>query len=174
MSQRNNDEPRLGSGFSSSVEYDGQRYLVQTQCSTRDAPVIESLVFRNGRVLVRITSSYKDVAHQFGFTEDDGRHLVELQHADLVRKIRHGMLRGDDATAAASEEPRLLDVEGSAVDPAEIDDPSVQELLRDLGAEVDRIAPPPSIAERGERASNPPRRAEDSTHADSERERSRN
>jgi hypothetical protein len=154
----------MGSGFSSSVEYEGRRYHLQTQCSARGDPVIESLVFRDGRVLVRFTSSYGDVAQRHGFTEDDGRHLAELQHADLVRKIRHGMLRDDDDTAASSEEPRLLDSEGIVVDPTEVDDPAVQELLRDLGVAIDGVVPPPS---------NPPPLAQNSIRAESERKRSK-
>ena len=157
MSQQNGGQPGSGDGFSSAVEYQGQSFHVQTQYSTRDAPVIESLVFRDGRVLVRITSSYGDVASQLGFTEDDGRHLLELQHADLIRKIRHGMLRGDDV-AATSEEPKLVDVEGRVVDPSEVDDPSVQELLSDLGVAVDRIAPPPASKPTPTRSTPRPRR----------------
>lgn len=147
MSQQRGGEASGGSGFNTAVEYEGQRYHVQTQCSTRDAPVIESLVFQDGRTLVRITSSYGDVADRLGFTEDDGRHLLELQHADLIRKIRHGMLRSD-AAVASPEDARLLDVEGRAIDPAEIEDPSVQELLRELGHTVDKIATPPQTVER--------------------------
>ena len=151
MPRREGGDPGSGSGFSSSVDYQGQCYHVQTQCSTRDAPVIESLVFQGGRVLMRITSSYGDVAHRLGFTEDDGRHLLELQHVDLIHKIRRGMLWNDDA-ADCSEEPRLLDTEGRVVDPAELDDPSVHQLIRDLGVAVDGITPPPPAAERPEPA----------------------
>jgi len=147
VSQQNGGHPGIDDGFVSSVEYKGQSYHVQTQCSTRDAPVVESLVFRGGEVLVRVTSSYAEVADQVGFTEDDGKHLLELQHADLVRKIRHGMLRNDDTTVP-SEEAGHPDVEGMTVDPAEIDDAAVRELIQDLGEKVGKIAAPRPVEER--------------------------
>jgi hypothetical protein len=75
------------------------------------------------------------------------------------------MLRGDDATAATSEEPRLIDNEGIVVDPSAVDDPSVRELLRDLGVAIDGVVPPP--------ASNPLPRAETGIHADTERKGSK-
>lgn len=155
LSRQPSGEPNIGNGLNTVVEYEGQRYHVQTQFSTRDAPVIESLVFQDGRVLVRITSSHGDVADRLGFTVDDGRHLLELQHADIIHKIRRGMLSGDDAPAS-SEGPQLRDVEGNVVDPAECDDPSVQQLLRDLGVAIDGTSPPTPATEHREPAQHPP------------------
>jgi hypothetical protein len=145
--QQQSSDLSIESGFSSWVEYEGQRFLVQTQCFTRDAPVIESMVFKDGEVIVRITSSQGEVVSQLGFTKDDGRHILELQHADLVRKIRNGLLRDDDA-ASPSELPRPGDGEGIVTDPADIDDPAVKQLLSDLGVAVDRISSPPPVDER--------------------------
>ena len=104
---RTRESEKIENGVNSSVAYGGREYHVQTQCSARDAPVIESLVFHGGETLVRITSSYEDVASRLGFTGDDGRHLLDLQHADLIHKIHHGMLRDDDSVAidAARPEP---------------------------------------------------------------------
>ena len=147
MSQQQRSELSIESGFISSVEYEGRHFDVQTQCPTQDAPVIESLVFQDGEVIVRVTSSYSEVANQLGFTNDDGRHLLELQHADLVRKIRNGMLRDGDA-ASPSELPRLGDGEGIVTNPAEIDDPAVKQLLSDLGVAIDRTSSPPPVDER--------------------------
>lgn len=143
------DAQPLEGGLNTAVEYGDRTYHVQTQCSMREAPVIESLIYFGGQTLVRFTSSYEDIAEQFGFNGDDGRHLLQLQHDDLIRKVRHGLLRGYDdepaepgaATApaerAAGEEPRLVDADGITVDPAEVDDPSVHELLRELGVAID-------------------------------------
>jgi hypothetical protein len=154
VSQGQRSELSIESGFISSVEYEGQRFDIQTQSPAPDAPVIESLVFQDGEVVVRVTSSYREVASQLGFTNDDGRHLLELQHADLVRKIRNGMLRDDDA-ASPSESPRLGDGEGIVTDPAEIDDPAVKQLLSDLGVAIDRASSPPPADERREPDSPP-------------------
>ena len=96
-------------------------------------------------MLVRITASYDDMARSLGFNGDDGRHLLELQHADLVRKIRHGMLREDrPAEPAPDAAPRFVDASGAYVDPAGIDDPGVRELLNDLGAKIDEARHPES------------------------------
>jgi hypothetical protein len=158
------DEPTIDSGFSAEVDCDGHRYLVQTQCSMRDAPVIESLVYRGGEVLVRITATYGDVAERLGFTGDDGRYLLEQQHADLVRKIRHGMLREDGPPARAARSDggalQFLDAEGRTVGPTEIDDPAVHELLRQLGVAVDGAEPvrPTAVRASRRRARRTPRR----------------
>ena len=73
------DDPGIDAGRNAVVEADGVRYFVQTQCSLRDVPVIESLVFRGGEVLVRVTASWGDVARRCGFTNEDGRHLLDAQ-----------------------------------------------------------------------------------------------
>ena len=132
-------ESGIENGLNSEVECGGQRYHVQTQCTTRGAPVIESLAFRGGETLVRITASYDEVAQRLGFNGDDARHLLELQHADLVQKIRHGMLRDDESTETPpqDETPHFIDASGAKVDRDQIDDPAVCELLRELGVAID-------------------------------------
>jgi hypothetical protein len=147
VSQQKNSELSIEKGFISSVEYEGQRFDVQTQCPTPDAPVIESLVFQDGEVIVRVTASYGQVASELGFTQDDGHHLLESQHDNLIRKIRHGMLQDGDA-ASPSELPRLGDGVGIVTDPAEIDDPAVKQLMSDLGVAIDRLSSPPPVDER--------------------------
>ena len=142
MVDRTDDKQTIESGLNSSVRYRGRRYEVQTQCSERDAPVIETLIFHGGQTLVRITASYDDVASRLGFTGADGRYLVELQHTDLIRKIRRGMLRGDEADAPPpydEEGARLVDGDGVVVDPVQVDDPAVLELLRELGVAIDDV-----------------------------------
>jgi hypothetical protein len=156
VSRQPRSELSIESGFVSSVEYEGQHFDVQTQCPRPDAPVIESLVFQDGEVIVRITSSYGEVASKLGFTDDDGHHLLEMQHADLVRKIRNGMLRDDDA-APPSGLPQLGDGEGIVTDPSEIDDPAVKQLISDLGVAIDRAPSPPPVEE--EREPEPPQSA---------------
>lgn len=103
-----NGHPRLESGLNTTVEHRGQAFHVQTQSSHRGGPVVESMVYRGGQVLVRMTASYDDVARRLGFNGDDARHLLELQHGDLIRKIRHGMLDDDDAAGGEPVRPAAL------------------------------------------------------------------
>jgi len=151
------------SGLNSAVDYGGKSYHVQTQFSTRDAPVIESLVFNSGQTLVRITSSYAEIAEKLGFTGEDGQHLLEHQHADLIRKIRHGMLgSGDEAQASAAEEdgpPRLIDQSGAVVDLNDVDEPAVKQLLADLGVAIDAAVPEIEVAEPPARPIERPQRS---------------
>ena len=42
MPGQQDDDSKLSDGLNTSVDYEGRRYHVQTQCSTREAPVIES------------------------------------------------------------------------------------------------------------------------------------
>ncbi len=143
--QRIEDRSAIESGLNSEVECGGRCYHVQTQCSNRGAPVIESLAFQGGETLVRITASYEEVAQRLGFNGDDARHLLELQHADLIRKIRHGMLRDEEPaeTPPFDKTPFFVDASGARVDPDQIDDPAVCELLRELGVAVDEARPEP-------------------------------
>ena len=140
MSRR--DLSAQSSGLNTAVQHGGSEYHVQTQFSVRDAPVIESLVYSAGQTLVRMTSSYAEVAEKAGFTGDDGRHLLELQHDELIRKIRHGMLGdGEPQRAPEDETPRLIDASGQTVALDEVAEPAVQELLQELGVAIDEAAP---------------------------------
>ena len=150
MAQRVGHAAGIESGLNSEVECDGRHYHVQTQCSTRGAPVIESLAYQGGETLVRITASYDEVAQRLGFNGDDAKHLLELQHADLVQKIRHGMLRDDEPaeTPPEDETPYFIDASGARVDPDQIDEPAVCELLRELGVAIDEARQEPAQPER--------------------------
>lgn len=154
-------EPGIEAGLNSEVADGGAVYHVQTQCSRRDAPVVESLVYRGGQVLVRMTASFAEIAARHGFTPEDGRRLLEAQHADLLRKIRCGMLREGDAPRGADRVPRsrpAAERPGRAAASPDVraaldavDDPDVRALLRELGADLDRAGIPPSRTGRGPR-----------------------
>lgn len=135
----------IEAGLNTTVVYGGQRYHVQTQCSQRGAPVIESLVFLGGQTLVRMTASFDDVAQRLGFNGEDGKHLLELQHDDLIRKIRHGMLRdNDDGVPEETEQaaPSTIELcDDLTLDPSQVEDPEVRELLQKLGVALDQAGP---------------------------------
>ena len=67
----------IETGLNTAVVYLGQEYHVQTQCSHRGVPVIESLVFQEGQTLVRFTSTYGDVAESFGVWLDSESILLD-------------------------------------------------------------------------------------------------
>lgn len=137
----------IQAGLNSEVEHRGKVFHVQTESIDRSAPVVETLVYSGGRILVRMTASLADIAEQANLPCDDVQHALKLQHWGLVRKIQHGLLRDDDAEPPAEPvtEPALTPM--AKVTPADLaacTEPSVRELLDELQrriGEVRRTAP---------------------------------
>ena len=75
-------------GLNSEVEHRGKVFHVQTESIERSAPVVETLVYSGGQILVRMTAALADIAERANLPDDDVRHALKLQHWGLVRKIQ--------------------------------------------------------------------------------------
>jgi len=115
----------IQAGLNSEVEHRGQVFHVQTESIQRSAPVVETLIYSGGEILVRMTASLADVAERATLSGDDVRHALERQHWSLVRKVRHGMLGGDGPAAPA--------------DLAECAEPTVRQLLDELKQRIEEV-----------------------------------
>jgi hypothetical protein len=90
-------------GLSSNVERRGRVFHVQTESFDRDVPVIETRIYSGGEVLVRMTASLAELAERNNLTGDDLWHAVELQHWNLIRKVKLGLLGDEPPEPVASE-----------------------------------------------------------------------
>lgn len=82
----------MSSGFNTDVEHRGRVYHVQTENAKRQGQAVETLIFEQGQILVRMTASWEEVAARANLPETELHQAVEMQHWDLVRKIHRGML----------------------------------------------------------------------------------
>jgi hypothetical protein len=126
-------------GLNSEVEHRGRVFHVQTESIKRKAPVVETLIYSGGEILVRMTASLAELAERSNLSGDDIRHALELQHWNLVRKIQHGML-GEEPPARVVAPPRREKRPSS--DPRELlecNEPSVSELLSELRQRIDEV-----------------------------------
>jgi len=123
-------------GLNTDVERGERVFHVQTEAVKRNEPAVETLIFAGGEVLVRMTVACSDLTAETELTDNDVRHVLELQHWNLVRKIQHGML--DQGIAPGSVDVRSKrrpDAEREDSTGAELAaraEPGVRELLEDL------------------------------------------
>ena len=131
-------------GLNTDVERGPRVFHVQTEAVNRNEPAVETLIFAGGEVLVRMTVACADLTEGSELTDNDVKHVLELQHWNLVRKIQHGML--DRGIAPGSVDlrstrrpigPRGDTTGAEAVARAE---PGVRELLEDLERRILRAA----------------------------------
>lgn len=123
----------IQAGLNSEVEHHGKVFHVQTESIDRSAPVVETLIYSGGEILVRMTASLADIAERADLSGDDVHHALQLQHWHLVRKIQHGMLGGDETVSLGDPTPEPK--QHARVTPADLaacTEPSVRELLDEL------------------------------------------
>ena len=120
-------------GINTDVDRHGQVYHVQSEGGGGQSPAVETLVYSRGEILVRMRASYREIAVRGGLSGSDLRHVLELQHWSLVRKIKHGMLDDGNGPHPGSESSNRAAVG----DVTECDDPSVRELLAQLEVRIE-------------------------------------
>jgi hypothetical protein len=77
-------------GFNTEVRVDAQTYHVQTEVRGPVHPLIETVVYLQGRVLHRRSQTYEDLARVPGFTEESLRSRLEDQHRAVIEELRAG------------------------------------------------------------------------------------
>jgi hypothetical protein len=91
----------MSSGFNTDVRLGERVYHVQTEDRGPSRPVIDTMVYQNGRVVHRRNSNYQHFADSAEFTPDGLRLRVEEQHRCVIEDLRAGALNGDSAAPSA-------------------------------------------------------------------------
>lgn len=82
----------MSSGFNTDVRIDDRVFHVQTEDRGPSHPVIDTVVYQNGRILHRRSSSYGHFASSAEFTAEGLRDRVEEQHRQVIEDLRGGPL----------------------------------------------------------------------------------
>jgi len=90
----------MSSGFNTDVRVGDQVFHVQTEDRGPAHPNIDTVVYQNGRVLHRRSSSYQHFAESAEFTPEGVRERVDEQHRSIIEDLRSGVLLEAIATAA--------------------------------------------------------------------------
>lgn len=93
----------MSSGFNTDVRVGERIYHVQTEDRGPNRPVIDTMVYQNGRVVHRRNCSYKHFAESVEFTPEGLRERVEEQHRCVIEDLRSGALNGDKPVAASPQ-----------------------------------------------------------------------
>jgi len=89
----------MSSGFNTDVPLDGQVFHVQTEDRGPAHPIIDSVVYQNGRVVHRRSHNYGELAASSAFDPRELRQLVEQRHRIVIEDLRAGSLNSDIAVA---------------------------------------------------------------------------
>jgi len=89
----------MSSGFNTDVRVGAQVFHVQTEDRGPTHPVIDTVVYQNGRVIHRRSSNYGQPAASEAFAADALRQQVEYQHRAVIDDLRAGALDAEIASA---------------------------------------------------------------------------
>jgi hypothetical protein len=95
----------LSSGFNTDVQHGDQTFHVQTEDRGPNPYIIDTAVYRNGRILYRRSSDYQHFAKSAEFNAEDLRERVEEQHRCVIDDLRSGDLDAEIAAAAEKSAP---------------------------------------------------------------------
>jgi hypothetical protein len=91
----------MSSGFNTDIQVGEQVLHVQTEDRGPNPYVIDTAVYRSGRVLLRRSTDYEHFAKSPEFNGEDLRERVEEQHRCVIEDLRSGEF--DAEIAAATE-----------------------------------------------------------------------
>jgi hypothetical protein len=97
----------MSSGFNTDVRVGDGIFHVQTEDRGPNRPVIDTMVYQNGRVLHRRSSNYKHFVDSAEFTPEGLRERVEEQHRAVIEDLRSGYLFTATGAEQARESPGI-------------------------------------------------------------------
>jgi hypothetical protein len=93
----------MSSGFNTDVQIGTEVFHVQTEDRGPAHPVIDTVVYQNGRVLHRRSSNYRHFVESDEFDHEGLRDRVEEQHRSVIEDLRSGVLDPQVAGAATQD-----------------------------------------------------------------------
>jgi hypothetical protein len=91
----------MSSGFNTDVRVEERTFHVQTEDRGPSHPIIDTVVYQNGRILHRRSSSYEHFAGSAEFSAEGLRERVEEQHRQVIDDLRQGLLTEEISAALA-------------------------------------------------------------------------
>jgi hypothetical protein len=92
----------MSSGFNTDVKVGEHVFHVQTEDRGPNHPIIDTVVYQNGRILHRRASNYEEGADAAPINEEDLRRRVEEQHRSVIEALRSGALDAEIASVEAA------------------------------------------------------------------------
>lgn len=89
----------MSSGFNTDVKVGEHIFHVQTEDRGPNHPIIDTVVYQNGRILHRRASNYEQDADVAPYTAEELRSRVEEQHRAVIEALRSGALDAEIASA---------------------------------------------------------------------------
>lgn len=90
-------------GFNTDIRHGDRVFHVQTEDRGLGNPVVESLVYVGGQILLSKKSPYGDLVADGKADEKAVRQLMDLQHRRIIEAIRRGRFDGDSPGAPAAD-----------------------------------------------------------------------
>jgi hypothetical protein len=91
----------MSSGFNTDVKVGEHVFHVQTEDRGPNHPIIDTVVYQQGRILHRRASNYEQGADAAPFGAEELRQRVEEQHRSVIEALRSGALDAEIASAEA-------------------------------------------------------------------------
>ncbi|MCL4809251.1 MAG: hypothetical protein KJ062_15915, partial [Thermoanaerobaculia bacterium] len=91
-------------GFNTDIKHGDRVFHVQTEDRGLANPIVESLVYVGGQILLSKRSPYNDLVADGKVDEKAVRQVMDLQHRRIIEAIRRGRF-DESAPLAASAEP---------------------------------------------------------------------
>src|ERR1700683_2864032 len=118
MRGRRGESRSMSSGFNTDVKVGEHVFHVQTEDRGPHHPIIDTVVYQQGRILHRRASNYEQGADAAPFSGEELRQRVEEQHRAVIEALRSGALDGEIASAeAATQATRPSGIQGQLLNP---------------------------------------------------------
>lgn len=105
----------MHNGFNTNVPYKGKMYHVQTEDGGARNPVLTTLLYHKGEILLSEKSSYADL-----LVDDDWKVKVlekmKEQHRSIIKSLMAGKYTGDSAADTAAGEKKELTLEETIIE----------------------------------------------------------
>jgi hypothetical protein len=92
----------MSSGFNTDIRVGQRVFHVQTEDRGPSRPVIDTMVYQNGRVLHRRSCDYREFKDSPDFNADALHDRVQQQHKNVIEDLRSGAIGTDAAASAGS------------------------------------------------------------------------
>ena len=90
-------------GFNTDIRHGDRVFHVQTEDRGVGNPIVESLVYVGGQILLSKRSSYSDLVVDGKPDEKAVKQLMDLQHRRIIEAIRRGRFDASPSGAPSSE-----------------------------------------------------------------------